>query len=42
MRFARTFDGDGGGACGRQARIAGLADLNCAVIDELGGDQTDG
>ncbi len=42
MRFAGAFAADGGRACSGQTGIAGLADLYCAVIDELGGNQTDG
>ncbi|MET0305814.1 MAG: hypothetical protein ABW196_06245 [Solirubrobacterales bacterium] len=42
MRFAGTLGADGGGARRRQARVAGLADLDRAVVDELGRDQADG
>jgi hypothetical protein len=40
--FAGTLAADGGRACCRQARVAGLADLDRAVIDELSHDQAGG
>ncbi len=42
MGFPGTLDGDGGSAGSRQARVAGLADLDRSVIDELSRDQADG
>ncbi|HEU4944219.1 MAG TPA: hypothetical protein VFT10_03570 [Solirubrobacterales bacterium] len=34
--LARRLGGDGGWRCGRQPRVAGLPDLDRAVLDELG------